>query len=227
VGGVAAGRVAAMTSCDCDIIASRFDEDYAAEKLAQYRSTGPDPSSQALIDLVAAEGVEGKTLLDIGGGVGAIQHALLESGASTAEEVEASRAYAAACADEAERQGHGDRITHLHGDFGSVAAAVQPADIVTLDRSVCCWHDPLDLIDRSASKASWLYGLVYPRDTWWARHVWRRYGNLKQIVRRSGLRLTTPRSRDVDAILAKHGLHPHARREFGVWQIVLYAVDGP
>jgi hypothetical protein len=214
-----------MTRCDCDKIASRFDEDYAAEKLALYRSAGPDPSSQALIDLITDEDIEGKTLLDIGGGVGTIQHALLESGASAAQEVEASRAYADASADEAERQGHGDRVTHLFGDFASVADAVKPADIVTLDRSVCCWHDPLDLIDRSASEARWLYGLVYPRDAWWVRHGWRHYGNLKQVVRRSSLRLTTPRERDVETILARHGLHRHRQRQIGVWQIALYEMD--
>ena len=214
-----------MTECQCDGVGTRFDEAYAAEKLARYRSAGPDPSTQMLIDLVAEEDIQGLTLLDIGGGVGAVQHGLIERGVARALEVEASPSNAAACAAEAERQGHGERVTHLSGDFASVSRHVEPADIVTLDRSVCCWHDPLGLIDQSAAKARWLYAVVYPRDAWWVRHVWRHFGNLKQILKRNSLRLSTPRSKDVEATLAEHGLSLAHHREMGVWQIALFAKD--
>lgn len=212
----------AAVTCRCDRVAARFDEAYAAEKLARYRTTGPDPSTRALLDAITAEGVSGRTLLDIGGGVGAVQHELLRRGVATAQEVEASTAYVAACRAEAERQGHGDRITHLHGDFGSVALDVEPADIVTLDRSVCCWDDPLTLIDHSAGKARWLYGLVYPRDVWWVRHGWRNLSNVRQVLKRNSLRLSTPRTADVEATLARHGFRRWHHAEVGVWQIVLF-----
>ncbi|MGZ8690915.1 MAG: class I SAM-dependent methyltransferase, partial [Aeromicrobium sp.] len=45
------------------------------------------------------------TVLDIGGGVGAVHHELLHSGAATAVDVDASRAYIAVAREEAERQG--------------------------------------------------------------------------------------------------------------------------
>lgn len=212
-----------VTACGCEEIGSRFDEAYAAEKLARYRAVGPDVSTRALLDLIAVEDIRGKTLLDIGGGVGAIQHELLRLGVASAQEVEASTAYVAACRAEAERQGHGERIIHLSGDFGSVADAVEPADIVTLDRSVCCWRDPLMLIDQSAVKARWLYGLVFPRDVWWVRHGWRYLSNLRQVVKRSGLRLSTPRAVEVEHILARRGLHPIRRAEVGVWQVAVFA----
>lgn len=138
----------------------------------------------------------------------------------------ASTASMAACRTEAERQGHGDRIIHLRGDFGSVADDVEPADIVTLDRSVCCWDDPRTLIDQSASKARWLYGLVYPRDVWWVRYGWRHLSNVSQVLKRSSLRLSTPRTADIEAILARHGLRRRHHAEVGIWQIELYRRDG-
>ena len=211
-----------MTDCRCEQVGSRFDEAYAAEKLASYRTHGPDPSTRALLDAISVADVRGKTLLDIGGGVGAVQHELLRRGVESVQEVEASAAYAAACRAEAGRQGHGDRIVHLSGDFGSVADVVVPADIVTLDRSVCCWHDPLTLIDQSGAKARWLYGLVYPRDVWWVRYGWRYLSNLRQVLERSGLRLSTPRTGDVERILARHHLRPHSRTEVGVWQVAVF-----
>jgi magnesium-protoporphyrin O-methyltransferase len=215
-----------MTTCRCDQVGSKFDDAYAAEKLARYQAVGPDPSTRALLEAIAIEDVRGKTLLDIGGGVGAVQHALLRLGVDSALEVEASSAYLAVCRSEAERQGHGDRIAHLSGDFGSVADIVGPADIVTLDRSVCCWHDPLALIDQSAAKARWLYGLVYPRDTWWVRHGWRHASNLRQVLKRSRLRLSTPRRADVEGIVAGHGLTLRHHAVTGVWQIAVFIKDG-
>jgi hypothetical protein len=212
-----------MPACQCDHIETRFDEPYAAEKLALYRESGPDPGTLRLLEQIRHEPIEGATLLDIGGGVGAIQHELLRSGISSVQEVEASAAYAAACQAEAEHQGHADSITHLVGDFGSVADEVEPADIVTLDRSMCCWHDMPDLVERSAAKCRWLYGVVYPRDTWWVRHGWRTYTNLHLRAQRQDMRLFAHRQRAVEAILAAHGLQPSAYSEIGVWQIALYA----
>jgi magnesium-protoporphyrin O-methyltransferase len=102
---------------------------------------------------------------------------------------------------------------------------VEAADIVTLDRSLCCWSEPLTLIDQSASKARWLYGLVYPQDVWWVRHGWRHLSNLRQILKRSGLRLSTPRSADIEAILSHHGLRLRHRAEVGPWQIAVFGKD--
>ena len=161
-----------MPDCRCERIESRFDEAYASSKLVAYRTKGPDPSTRALIDALCEDDLAGMTLLDIGGGVGAVQHGLIGAGVRSVQEVEASTAYAVACRDEARRLGHGDRIRHIVGDFASVVGQVEPADIVTLDRSVCCWHDMPSLVGLSAQKARQLYGLVYPRDARWVRYGW-------------------------------------------------------
>jgi magnesium-protoporphyrin O-methyltransferase len=217
----------AAAACHCDGLDTGFDEAYAAEKLAAYRSHGPDRSTRALIEAISAEDVAGLTLLDIGGGVGAVQHGLLERGVVSAQEVEASAAYVAACRTEAEARGHADRISHLSGDFASVRDKLAPADIVTLDRSICCWPEPLALIDGSAGMARRLYGLVYPRDTWWVRYGWRSWGNIRQLIKGTGLRLMTPRSAQVEAILASHGLFLLRHATVGVWQIALFAREAP
>jgi acetyl-CoA C-acetyltransferase len=58
-----------------------------------------------LLEAIKKEGVAGLTLLDIGGGVGAIQHALLDAGVEQATDVDASSAYLDATRTEAQRRG--------------------------------------------------------------------------------------------------------------------------
>jgi len=212
-----------MAACQCEGIESRFDREYAATKLDEYRRAGPDERTSALLDALRVDGVDGMSLLDIGGGIGAIQHELLKSGLDSAVEVEGSRACVEACRFEAERQGHGECIEHLHGDFTELADAVEAADIVTLDGVICCWHDMPALVGRSAHKAKRLYGLVYPRDAWWIRLGWRGYNNAAHRLRGNPLRLYVHRTRDVETAIRESGLERRFLREMGVWQVAVFA----
>jgi predicted RNA methylase len=74
-------------------MASFYNEVLAGSQLRKYREKGPVASTQVLIVALKAEGVEGATLFDIGGGVGAIQHELLAAGATQVTSVDASAAY--------------------------------------------------------------------------------------------------------------------------------------
>ena len=79
-----------MFCCQCQAIERQFDQRVAARKLKRYRKRGPARTTQMLIDALRARGIQGATLLDIGGGVGAVQHELLQAGVATATSVEAS-----------------------------------------------------------------------------------------------------------------------------------------
>lgn len=177
-----------------------------------YRSSGPDPTTAAL----TTRGVEGATLLDVGGGVGAVQHELLEAGARSVVEVEASAAYQAACKREAERQGHADRIEHIGGDLASVALDVAGADIVTLDRSLCCWSEMPALLDAAASRTGRLISLVYPRDALWIRLGWGVFQDVRHRLNRNPMRVFIHRTADVEAILASYGLSRRWREQISV-----------
>lgn len=79
----------------------QFDALHAAQHLRAYRQNGPVGTTRALIEALGAGGFDGQSVLDIGGGVGAVHHALLRSGAAAAVDVDASRAYIAVARDEA------------------------------------------------------------------------------------------------------------------------------
>jgi 2-polyprenyl-3-methyl-5-hydroxy-6-metoxy-1,4-benzoquinol methylase len=134
------------------------------QELHTYLHRGPARTTRLLLDVLRAEGVEATILLDIGGGVGAIQLEMLVAGVRSATDVDASGAYLEIAREEAQRRGYGDRLTYRHGDFVELAQEIEPADIVTLDRVVCCYHNMPALVGASSAKARQLYGLVYPRD---------------------------------------------------------------
>ena len=204
--------------CGCP---NTFDAKAAEGDLKRYLDKGPDGTTQSLIDAIVAEGVDGATLLDIGGGIGAIQLALLAAGAAGATSVDATDAYVSTALAEAERRGYGDRTSGRVGTFEEIASEIEPADVVTLDRVVCCDPDLLGLLESAAARARRMVGLVYPRATWWNRIAKVFLDGLSWLTRdRTRWHLHEPV--EIDRILTAAGFR---RREVGrtfVWQVALY-----
>lgn len=210
-----------MNCCQCQGIEELFSEEYAAKELSRYRAQGPIETTRMLIDALKEEDIEGLTLLDIGGGIGAIQHELLDAGVRTATNVEASPAYIAAARAEAQRLGHAERVSHYRGNFVDLASEISPADIVTLDRVICCYHDMEKLVGLSTARARKLYGLVYPRDAWWVK-IGLAIENLSYRLRRNPFRVFSHPSQAVKAVVSSNGLKRRFYRRTLAWQVEIY-----
>jgi 2-polyprenyl-3-methyl-5-hydroxy-6-metoxy-1,4-benzoquinol methylase len=211
-----------MTCCQCQGIERLFDRREAQRKLDAYARHGPDRTTRLLLDAVKAENIAGATLLDIGGGVGLAQLELLSAGLRSATDVDASSAYLDVAREEARRRGYGDRVSYRHGDFVALAPEIEPADIVTLDRVICCYHDMPALVRASAGKAHRLYGLVYPRDAWWTR-CFSATENTVFRLRRHPYRSFIHPTHQVDALIRGVGLERRTLHQGTFWQVVLYA----
>jgi 2-polyprenyl-3-methyl-5-hydroxy-6-metoxy-1,4-benzoquinol methylase len=213
-----------MSCRQCAGITRVFGERMARYDLRRYRRRGPARTTQALLDALLELGGERASLLDIGGGVGAIPVALLHAGARSATLVEASAAYLDAAADEARRQGQVERVEFRHGNFVELAAQIEPVDIVTLDRVICCYDDMPALVTRSARRAKRLYGLVYPRDTWWNRFGASLVNLFVRVLGNPYRVFVHPRSR-VESVVADAGLRRAFHRDMGVWQVAVFRRD--
>ncbi len=211
-----------MDCCHCQGFEQKFDRKYVAKKLARYHKKGPKKTTQQLIDALQARGIAEMTLLDIGGGIGEIQHALLHSGVSSAIDNEAALAYLEASREEAKRLGHADRIQHIPGNFVEIANDIPPADIVTLDRVICCYPDMPSLVNLSAQKARRMYGIVYPLDRWWVWLAMEVYYNFRHWLQRNPMRNFVHPSKDIEAIIQNNGLQRYFYRLMGPWQIAVY-----
>ncbi len=210
-----------MNCCQCQGIEELFSQQYVSRELARYRAKGPDKTTRMLTEAIIGEGVDGETLLDIGGGVGAVQYALLSAGAGNATSVEASAAYINAAKAEAQRRGYTDRLSYQHGNFIDLAENIAPADIVTLDRVICCYPDMEKLVGLSAARARKTYGLVYPRDVWWVK-IGLAVENFFFRLRRSSYRIFSHPTDAVEAVLDSQGFKRRLHYRTLVWQVAVY-----
>jgi hypothetical protein len=206
--------------CTCGCV-NTFSTQDAERDLAAYRREGAGAATKALIDAIRSEGVEGASLLDVGGGIGAIQLELLSAGLDSVEAIDASEAYVTLARAEAARRGFADRATHRYGTLAELADAVGPADIVTLDKVVCCNADLPQLLGDVVLRARRMIGLVYPRDRWWngiaaaGLAAWNR-------VTRDPTRWYVHPDTEVDGILRSAGFERREVDRTFIWQVALY-----
>jgi magnesium-protoporphyrin O-methyltransferase len=168
------------------------------------------------------QGVEGRTVLEVGGGVGAVHLALLEAGAKAALEVEASKAFLRAAKAEAARRGLGPRVTHQHGDFVDLASGIAAADIVALDRVICCYDDAMSLLELAAKRTKGLLSLVYPRDNWLSRLINWAF-NLKWARQACEFRTYVHPRQTVEAVIRSQGLDLVRHIRWGFWQVAVFS----
>jgi 2-polyprenyl-3-methyl-5-hydroxy-6-metoxy-1,4-benzoquinol methylase len=199
-----------------------YDEKRATSALHKYREKGPIPSTLALIEALKAEGVAGATLLDIGGGIGAIQHDLLDAGVVQAVSIDASAAYLDAARSESERRGHRGRVKYHHGDFTELADSIPASDIVTLDRVINVYPDWERLLELAAGHAHRLLGLVYPRDTRMTMLVVSAMNVMLRVTRKPVRAHIRPHDA-IEQIARSNGLAPHISQDVGpAWQVALF-----
>jgi magnesium-protoporphyrin O-methyltransferase len=170
---------------------------------------------------MAADGVDGAVVLDIGAGVGAVHLALLEAGASRAVDIDASRDYLAAAREEAARRGLDDRVEYQYGDIVELAPELPSADVVTLDSVICCYPYLPTLLKAAVRSKPRLVGLTYPRDAWWMRTFTRAY-NAAHALGQSPAHYYIHRRRALRGVLAEAGYDEIHEGGIAVWRVAAY-----
>lgn len=172
-----------MTCCQSCIASKVFDKRVAERELRRYRRRGPDAATRAFLAALQARPLPpDPTLMDVGGGVGTIHHVLLEKGFSHATHFDASDAYLAVAAAEADRLGHSARVRFESGDFAN-ASSLPDVDVVTLHRVVCCDRNGPDLLRIAAEHARHVVAFSYPRPRWITRVVMAGINATRRLMR--------------------------------------------
>ena len=143
---------------------NKFFSQNARKYEKRFERRGLDTPSRMIADALTAEGIKEKTILDIGCGMGGLHLTLLQRGARSCQGIEIAEGMLNAARNLAGHLGFADRVTYGQGDFVEVNGTVNPADVVILDKVVCCYPEFQVLITTSTNKAKTYYAVSYPRN---------------------------------------------------------------
>jgi magnesium-protoporphyrin O-methyltransferase len=206
----------------CAATALHFDDASAKKDLDRYLREGPDLTKRLLLLTLRGLAVPAATLLDVGGGVGALSFELLATGIGTATLVDASPSYLQAARVEAERRSVDTRLNLVLGDFVEIAGGLSMADIVVLDRVVCCYPDYAALLRNALARCRGLIALSYPRDRWYVRAmIWAE--NLARRVRGDEFRAFVHPAAALEEIVQEAGYRRLSRSGSWAWCADVYS----
>lgn len=148
--------------CDPKGYEEMFGDRFADRIVRRYRRRGLNRTQRRVVEFLGAHGVEGATVLEIGGGIGEMQVDLLERGASHVTNLEISTSYEPAAAALLERAGVRERVDRRFVDIAVAPDEVDPGDVVILHRVVCCYPDYEALLGAAGSHARRLLVFTFP-----------------------------------------------------------------
>src|SRR2546430_650921 len=111
----------------------------------------------------------GRTLLEVGGGIGAIQIELLRAGITRAVNIELTPTYEDAAQGLLREAGLEDRVERRVMDFADASSEVEAADIVIMNRVICCYPDMPKLAGAAAGHTREVLVVSFPKERWWTR----------------------------------------------------------
>lgn len=150
--------------CDPASYGRFFDSKEAERRLKRYRRRGLDGMARRLLSYLRGRDPEGRTVLEVGGGIGDFQIELLKAGAAGAVNIELSPEYEESARELSGALSLTGRIERRLGDFVEQRDEVAPADIVVLNRVICCYPWMERMMEASVSKTRWLLAIAVPRD---------------------------------------------------------------
>jgi len=146
-----------------------FGSKTAEREARRYRRRGLPGSARWLVHTLTTAGVKGRSVLEVGGGVGGLQIELLEAGADRSTNVEIIDTYERAAEALIAERDLGGRVERRIDDFAAAAAETPPADLVILHRVICCYPDAHVLIDAACGHAHERVAITIPRESAWIR----------------------------------------------------------
>ena len=206
---------------ELDKISREFDED-ACDFCDRYKKRGLSPSSKLLLNFITQEGIQGKSVVDLGCGAGGFSLQLLKEGASSAAGFDLSQNMINMATELARAEGFETKTKFQTGNAAS--AELPPSDIVIMDKVLCCYSNWQLLLKNAISASRELLGFIVPRDVGIAKLCFRpgvRIINFFAKRRGKILFYLHPLDR-VDCTLCDAGFTQLKRQTSRLWLVFLY-----
>ncbi|HEV3405383.1 MAG TPA: methyltransferase domain-containing protein [Candidatus Dormibacteraeota bacterium] len=195
-----------------------FSERSAKMEAKRYQRRGLDATSRRIVDFLKKQGVQGRTVLEIGGGIGAIQIELLKAGAARATSVELTATYEEVANQLLSEAGLSGRVERKVMDFAQAADQVDGADVVIMNRVLCCYYDMPRLAGAAADHAQRILVMTFPRRSVWIRAGLGIGNGLLWLTRRH-FHIFVHRPAEIMAASERHGLRPVLNQSGLMWTL--------
>lgn len=205
--------------CDPAGYQETFSNRFARRMARRYRRRGLNRTQERLVGFLVASGLEGVSVLEIGGGVGEIQVELLRRGAATVTNLEISSSYEEEAYRLLAQSGMTERVTRRLVDIATAPEEVDQADVVVLHRVVCCYPDYQCLLAAAGRHARRLLVFSHPPRNPMTRLMigWE---NLLRRLRHNDFRAFVHPPRAMLDVLESQGLTAEYRHRGFVWSVV-------
>ena len=200
---------------------TQFDPKVAERDLRRYQRHGPDASTRMLLAELRRWPLQGLRLLDVGSGIGAIAMELAGAGLTAVTLADASPAYLEAARRQVGPLYASRSAQFILGDFAANASTLPDADVVTLDRVVCCYPHVDALLQAASMRARQLVAFTYHPDRWYLRAAVA-LENFSYRVRSNPFRAFVHSPERMALVLGVAGFVRTARRETFPWALDLY-----
>jgi len=209
---------------DTSEIARYFDE--RVDKYEKRHERGLGAESRIIVEALSSQGVAGKSLLEIGPGFGDLTFELLRLGVSKAQGIDLSPELVKSAREHAAKNGYFAKTTFEVGD--GARAKLPRADIVVLDRVICCYPVLEPLLTNSLAACNSLYGFSVPHDKGaWGFLLRLAFSFERVILRLRGCKAYSyVHSTDLmHTILIQHGFGLLFEKGVGSWLVRIYRTD--
>lgn len=212
--------------CDPSVYRRFFNSKEARRRLRRYRAKGLDSTATSMVAYLETRGLRGVDVLEVGGGVGDLQVELLKAGAERSVNVELSGGYEEAARELLEAEGLSDRVARRVGDFVLDHESVEPADVVVLNRVVCCYPLMEEMMGAAVAKTRRFLALSFPRERWWMKLAIGA-GNSWMALRRCDFRGFVHPVAGIESVARADGLEAVHRHHTLGWQAVVFERPAP
>jgi 2-polyprenyl-3-methyl-5-hydroxy-6-metoxy-1,4-benzoquinol methylase len=193
------------------------------DPVAAGEPAGVSGISGVLVDAVERAGLQGRSVLDLGCGPGDLSFEVLRRGASRVTGVDLSSVSVEVARRRAAALGVSERASFEIGD--AAAPDGRSADVVVLNRSLCCFPDADRFVRNTAPSAGSIYAISLPasrgirgllaRVLFAGENAWR-------WLRRDPFRAFVHDVPRIDRAIQAAGLRPVDERRSWMWHVAVY-----
>lgn len=181
----------------------------------------------SLLEAITGSGVEDRTVLDVGCGIGDLAIEAVARGAASGTGFDLSAKAIGEAQRLAAARGVGDRTAFHVGDGAKLD--LPAADVVVINRVVCCYPHTEDLLDRTLAAARSVFAITAPVSngpTGWFNRFWNEVLNVGYRLRPkkyAGFRTFIHDLDRIDERIRAEGFRRvrHERRRV-VWDLAVY-----